>query len=68
MPGAQTSAGTPWFARPGEPEMLYEEERLSELIDEALGLGPDFAISAHLTLSGLHVGCAPKTIAAAPAT
>src|SRR5439155_17397152 len=56
-PGGQTSAGTPWFARPGEPEMLYEEERLSELIVEPIGFGPCFAVSAHLTLSGLHAGC-----------
>ena len=53
VPGAQTSAGTPWFARPGAPPRLYDELRLSEPILEFFGLLPCFAISTHLRLSGL---------------
>jgi hypothetical protein len=55
VPGAQTSAWTPWFARPGVPARLYEELRLSEgtLEPEPLGFDPALFISTHLTLSGL---------------
>jgi hypothetical protein len=68
LPGAQTSAGTPWFARPGVPARLYEELRLSEPVFESFGFAPCLAISTHLTLSGLYSGCAWRMIAAAPAT
>jgi hypothetical protein len=66
-PGAQTSAGTPWFARPGVPDTLYDELRLSEPTLAFLAFAPCFAINAHLTVSGLQLGWTPKMIAAAPA-
>jgi hypothetical protein len=53
VPGAQTSAWTPWFARPGLPARLYDELRLSEGTLEFLGFGPCLSLSAHFTLSGL---------------
>jgi hypothetical protein len=52
-PGAQTRARTLWFARPGVPARLYDELRLSAPVFEFFGFGPSFAISTHLTLSGL---------------
>jgi hypothetical protein len=53
VPGAHTSAGTPWFALPGAPARFHDALRLSEPTFEFLGFEPCFATSAHLTLSGL---------------
>ena len=53
VPGAQTSAWTPWLSRPGAPARLYEELRLSNGTLEPLGFDPTLFVSAHLTLSGL---------------
>jgi hypothetical protein len=39
----------------------------NEPTGEFFGFGPGFAVRSHLTLSGLHVGCSWKRIAAAPA-
>jgi hypothetical protein len=56
-PGAQTRAGTPWFARLGVEEKSYTGPRLSDATVVFFGFGPGLAVSSHLTLSGLHVGC-----------
>ena len=53
VPGAHTSAGTPWFASPGVPARFHDELRLSDPTFEFFGFEPCFATSTHLTLSGL---------------
>ena len=53
VPGAHTSAATPWFASPGVPARFHDELRLSEPTFEFLGFEPCFATRTHLTLSGL---------------
>jgi hypothetical protein len=40
---------------------------LREATVEFFGFAPGFAVSSHLTLSGLHAGCSWNRIAAAPA-
>ena len=66
-PGAHTSAGTPWFARPAGVQMLTAAPTSSCTIV------PDFTIRArsirvYLIASGLQSGCCWKRSAAAPAT
>jgi hypothetical protein len=56
------------LARPGVELKSNTGPRLSDGALEFFGLGPGFAISSHLTLSGLQLGCSWKRIAAAPAT
>jgi hypothetical protein len=66
-PGRQTSAGTPWLARPIGVEMLYVAPTSSCTIDPPCTIRARSA-RVYLTSSGLQSGCCWKRIAAAPAT
>jgi hypothetical protein len=66
-PGAQTRAGTPWFASPGEPENEVAAESDSEPA-RAPATGRAECPSSHLTLSGDQSGCSCRRIAAPAAT
>ena len=64
--GAQTSAGTPWFARLGFEAPIDVSRASAGVRDDVTER--DLETSAHLTLSGLQVGFFCSRSAAAAAT